>query len=209
MQPRMEVSEPGDNIELGTMREIQQIPTQKHPRDDMDEEQERPTKKNAERRHECRRLECRQDGSAAAITTSTASETAASPFASHSKVYDQNATENTVTIEIVDADNRRLGVVKHAGRLDNDRADALLQRPVKRPVRIRRGRSFSQAQLDDISDRSERSDKKAVKRIISLMIQATGQVMDKRCQWCERKHGAFEDCTKLDDERFPRCGNCV
>ena len=77
----MDVSEPGANIELGTSREIQQIPTQKHARDDMDEEQERPTKENAERRHECRRVDCRQDGSAAAITTSTASETVASETA--------------------------------------------------------------------------------------------------------------------------------
>ncbi len=45
-------------------------------------------------------------------------------------------------------------------------------------------------------------------KLVSCMIQATGEVMDRRCQYCKKNQGAFEDCIMLDNGLFQRCGNC-
>ncbi|OAQ58981.1 hypothetical protein VFPPC_16910 [Pochonia chlamydosporia 170] len=129
------------------------------------------------------------------------------PFAGHSitaREGHQDNTENTVVVSVNDADGSFIGNIEPVGQWDDKRVDSILQNAVLRPVRIRRGRPFDQSHLTAISNQS---DPEGVK-VISCMIQATGDVMDQRCQYCEKNWGIFEDCIKLKDRSFRRCGNC-
>ncbi|OAQ58249.1 hypothetical protein VFPPC_12217 [Pochonia chlamydosporia 170] len=129
------------------------------------------------------------------------------PFAGHSitaREGHQDNTENTVVVSVNDADGSFIGNIEPFGKWDDKRVDTILQNAVLRPVRIRRGRPFDQSHLTAISSQS---DPEGVK-VISCMIQATGDVMDQRCQYCEKNWGIFEDCVKLKDRSFRRCGNC-
>lgn len=113
-------------------------------------------------------------------------------------------TQHVVVVRVNDADDNCIGFIKQTGPWNNGCVDTMLQKTILRPVRIRRGRDFTENHLTAVSDRS---DAKGVK-IVSCMIQATGDVMNQRCQLCEKYQGVFEECIKVNDGLFRRCGNC-
>lgn len=115
-----------------------------------------------------------------------------------------NITQHVVVVRVNDADDNCIGFIKQTGPWNNGRVDTMLEKTILRPVRIRRGRDFTENHLTAVSDRS---DAKGVK-ILSCMIQATGDVMNQRCQLCEKYQGVFEECIKVNDGLFRRCGNC-
>lgn len=117
---------------------------------------------------------------------------------------DQNATKTIAVACVNDADNKRIGHIEQTGPWNNRHVDTILQKTILRPIKIRRGRRFTKQQLAAISDRS---DSKGVK-MVSCMIQATGDVMNQPCQHCEKNQGIFEECIKVNDELYRRCGNC-
>ncbi|KAG5979383.1 hypothetical protein E4U55_005237 [Claviceps digitariae] len=82
--------------------------------------------------------------------------------------------------------------------------EAIRNVPIKREVRIRCGRKFTQNHLATIYDRSE---PKGVKWL-GCMIQATGQVQQQKCHSCAKSQGVFDDCVILGGPFFQKCGNC-
>ncbi|KFA77493.1 hypothetical protein S40288_04263 [Stachybotrys chartarum IBT 40288] len=116
---------------------------------------------------------------------------------------DAHPTSAETLVNIVDADGDLIGPVH---RIDpwNQWVEAIQDMPIRRDVKIRRNRKFSQVHLDSIYDRTEA---KGV-RWLSCMIQATGEIQGKRCVSCEKNQGAFEDCIILGDDMFQKCGNC-
>ncbi|OAQ73498.2 hypothetical protein VFPPC_01198 [Pochonia chlamydosporia 170] len=86
----------------------------------------------------------------------------------------------------------------------NQWVEAIQDMPIKRQVKIRRGRKFTSDNLATIHDRS---DQKGVKWI-SCMIQATGEIQPRRCHSCDKNQGAFDDCIILGGPLFQKCGNC-
>jgi hypothetical protein len=108
-----------------------------------------------------------------------------------------------VIVDAVDADDNFIGPVQ---RIEpwNQWVDAVLKLPIRRPVKIRRGRRFREDHLATIYDRSEG---KGVKWL-SCMIQATGEVQSRRCHSCDKNQGAFEQCIIVGGDLLPKCGNC-
>lgn len=106
-------------------------------------------------------------------------------------------------VGVVDADGLFIGPVQ---RIEpwNQWVEAILELPIQRPVKIRRGRRFNETHLASIYERSEA---KGVKWL-SCLIQATGEVQTKRCQSCEKNQGAFDDCVIVGGDLFQKCGNC-
>ncbi|ODA77054.1 hypothetical protein RJ55_07572 [Drechmeria coniospora] len=125
------------------------------------------------------------------------------PGSAAAKLAPPSVDEADVLVNIVDADGNVIGPVRKVD--DWNQWVAEVQRmPVRRPVRIRRGRKFGQEHLAAIYERAE---SKGVKWL-SCMIQATGEVQAERCQSCDRNQGAFEECVILGGHLFQKCGNC-
>ncbi|KAG6002795.1 hypothetical protein E4U21_002752 [Claviceps maximensis] len=103
----------------------------------------------------------------------------------------------------VDCDGHVIGPIEEIEPW-NHWVEEIREVPIKRQVKIRRGRKFNQNHLATIYDRS---DPKGVKWI-ACMIQATGRVQQKRCHSCDKNQGVFEDCVILGGPLFPKCGNC-
>lgn len=114
-----------------------------------------------------------------------------------------SAPESVPLVEIVSHEGAVIGAVK---RIEpwNQFVQTILQFPIRRPVRIRPGRTFNANHLDSIY---ERVDARGT-RWLSCMIQATGTVQAQRCQSCEKDHGAFAECVVVGGPMFPKCGNC-
>ncbi|KAM4062645.1 hypothetical protein HRG_007474 [Hirsutella rhossiliensis] len=108
-----------------------------------------------------------------------------------------------VLVDVVDADGNVIGPVR---RIEpwNQWVKEIQDMPIKRAVKIRRGRKFNQDHLATIYDRSEG---KGVK-FVSSMIQATGEIQAQRCHSCDKNQGAFDDCIILGGPLFQKCGNC-
>lgn len=113
------------------------------------------------------------------------------------------ALDAEVLVNVTDADGRVIGPVK---RIDpwNQWVKAVQDLPIRRSVRIRRGRKFNQDHLATIYDRSEA---KGVKWL-SCMIQAIGDIQGQRCHSCDKNQGAFDDCIVIGGPLFQKCGNC-
>ncbi|KAG5941294.1 hypothetical protein E4U53_007435 [Claviceps sorghi] len=104
---------------------------------------------------------------------------------------------------VVDCDGHAIGPVEDVEPW-NHWVEAMRHVPVKREVKIRRGRKFTQNHLATIYERSE---PKGVKWI-ACMIQATGQLQQQRCHSCDKNQGVFDDCVILGGPLFQKCGNC-
>ncbi|CAM1509862.1 Fc.00g001970.m01.CDS01 [Cosmosporella sp. VM-42] len=115
----------------------------------------------------------------------------------------QNGDKEDVVVNVVDADGAVIGPVQ---RIEpwNQWVEAILDLPIRRPVKIRRGRRFNESHLATIYERTEA---KGVKWL-SCLIQATGEVQTKRCQSCDKNQGAFDDCIVVGGDLFQKCGNC-
>ncbi|KAH8713583.1 hypothetical protein HC256_006714 [Beauveria bassiana] len=116
--------------------------------------------------------------------------------------YDQpDGTHGTAVLKIIDSDGSHRGELKQVGVWGAKRVDSVLQKPVKRSVQLRKGRTFTQDHLNGICENGV--------KIISCMIQASGEVMEQPCRYCEKKNqGPFDQCIMVDDDHFRRCGNC-
>lgn len=119
----------------------------------------------------------------------------------------QNGTKNVdpkdVLVNVVDADGNVIGPIQRVEPW-NQWVQGILELPIQRPVKIRRGRRFNPSHLDGIYERAEA---KGVKWL-SCMIQAIGEVQSKRCISCEKNQGAFDDCIIVGGDLFQKCGNC-
>ncbi|KJZ69224.1 hypothetical protein HIM_11387 [Hirsutella minnesotensis 3608] len=106
-------------------------------------------------------------------------------------------------VHVTDADGNIVGPVE---RIEpwNKWVKEIQNLPIKRDVKIRRGREFNKDHLATIYDRSEG---KGVK-FLSCMVQATGEIQTQRCHSCDKKQGAFDDCIILGGPLFQKCGNC-
>ncbi|PHH59106.1 hypothetical protein CDD81_3801 [Ophiocordyceps australis] len=115
----------------------------------------------------------------------------------------QDGLSTETIVNVTDADGNVIGPVK---RIEpwNQWVREILHKPIKRSVKIRRGRKFNQDHLASIYDRSEG---KGVKWL-SCMIQATGDILPQRCHSCDKNQGAFDDCIVLGGPLFQKCGNC-
>ncbi|TQV89918.1 hypothetical protein IF1G_11418 [Cordyceps javanica] len=114
---------------------------------------------------------------------------------------EQDGIHGTVVLKIIDSDGSHRGDLRQVGIWGAKRVDSILQNPVKRPVQLRKGRVFTQVHLNSICENGV--------KIVSCMIQASGEVMKKPCTYCEKKNqGPFDQCIKIDDDHFRRCGNC-
>ncbi|KAG6034373.1 hypothetical protein E4U41_006559 [Claviceps citrina] len=106
-------------------------------------------------------------------------------------------------VNVVDFDGHVIGPIEEIEPW-NPWVEAIQDAPVKRQVKIRRGRKFTQDHLATIYDRSEA---KGIKWI-ACMIQATGQPQEKKCHSCDKNQGVFDDCVILGEPLFQKCGNC-
>lgn len=109
----------------------------------------------------------------------------------------------TGLVDIVDADSKVVGPVERVEPW-NQWVEAIQKLPIKRKVKIRRGRKFTPDHLAMIYDRSEA---KGV-RWLACMIQATGEIQPQRCHSCDKNQGAFDDCIVVGGPLFQKCGNC-
>ncbi|PNY24171.1 Uncharacterized protein TCAP_05899 [Tolypocladium capitatum] len=134
--------------------------------------------------------------SAAATAAAAAAVAAAAPAA----VREEPAE---ALVNVTDADGNIIGPVEKIEPW-NLWVKEILHMPVKRQVKIRRGRKFGQEHLATIYDRSEG---KGVKWL-SCMIQATGEIQPRRCHSCDKNQGAFDECIILGGPTFQKCGNC-
>ncbi|KAL6894833.1 hypothetical protein GGI43DRAFT_133418 [Trichoderma evansii] len=106
-------------------------------------------------------------------------------------------------VDLVDADGRVIGPINKTEPW-NQWVKAILGLPIKRPVKIRRGRKFTPDHLAGIYEHTEA---KGVKWL-SCMIQAIGEVQEQRCISCDKNQGAFDDCIIIGGPLFQKCGNC-
>ena len=113
------------------------------------------------------------------------------------------AESSQVLARLTDVDGHTIGPV-HRIEPWNQWVQVILQLPVLRDVKIRRGRKFTQENLQGIYERTEA---KGVKWL-ACMIQAIGAVQTTRCQSCEKNQGAFEQCVIIGGDLFQKCGNC-
>lgn len=106
-------------------------------------------------------------------------------------------------VDLVDADGRIIGPINKTEPW-NQWVKAILGLPIKRPVKIRRGRKFT---ADHLAGIYEHTEAKGVKWL-SCMIQAIGDVQQQRCISCDKNQGAFDDCIIIGGPLFQKCGNC-
>lgn len=106
-------------------------------------------------------------------------------------------------VDLVDADGRIIGPINKTEPW-NQWVKAILGLPIKRPVKIRRGRKFT---ADHLAGIYEHTEAKGVKWL-SCMIQAIGEVQEQRCISCDKNQGAFDDCIIIGGPLFQKCGNC-
>ncbi|KAM0518023.1 hypothetical protein ACHAPE_004425 [Trichoderma viride] len=106
-------------------------------------------------------------------------------------------------VDLVDADGRIIGPINKTEPW-NQWVKAILGLPIKRPVKIRRGRKFT---ADHLAGIYEHTEAKGVKWL-SCMIQAIGDVQEQRCISCDKNQGAFDDCIIVGGPLFQKCGNC-
>ncbi|KAH6603696.1 hypothetical protein Trco_008471 [Trichoderma cornu-damae] len=140
----------------------------------------------------------------AMVTRQGAAKTPIAPLApsySSSKGVMQEPAE--ALVDLVDADGRVIGSINKTEPW-NQWVKAVLGLPIKRPVKIRRGRKFTAEHLAGIYENTE---PKGVKWL-SCMIQAIGEVQGRRCVSCDKNQGAFDDCIIVGGPLFQKCGNC-
>lgn len=106
-------------------------------------------------------------------------------------------------VDLVDADGRVIGPINKTEPW-NQWVKAILGLPIKRPVKIRRGRKFT---TDHLAGIYEHTEAKGVKWL-SCMIQAIGEIQEQRCISCDKNQGAFDDCIIIGGPLFQKCGNC-
>ncbi|EGR50314.1 uncharacterized protein TRIREDRAFT_76250 [Trichoderma reesei QM6a] len=117
---------------------------------------------------------------------------------------DQAGTRDPVfLVNLVDADDQVIGPI-YKTEPWNQWVKAILNMPIKRDVKVRRGRKFTTDHLTAIYDHTEA---KGVKWL-SCMIQAIGEIQGKRCLSCNKNQGAFDDCIIIGTPLFQKCGNC-
>ncbi|KAL7788353.1 hypothetical protein V8C37DRAFT_235799 [Trichoderma ceciliae] len=106
-------------------------------------------------------------------------------------------------VDLVDADGRVIGPINKTEPW-NQWVKAILGLPIKRPVKVRRGRKFT---TDHLAGIYEHTEAKGVKWL-SCMIQAIGEIQEQRCISCDKNQGAFDDCIIIGGPLFQKCGNC-
>ncbi|XWX00660.1 hypothetical protein V2A60_008681 [Cordyceps javanica] len=65
---------------------------------------------------------------------------------------EQDGIHGTVVLKIIDSDGSHKGDLRQVGVWGAKRVDSILQNPVKRPVRLRKGRTFTQVHLNGICE---------------------------------------------------------
>ncbi|KAL7935877.1 hypothetical protein V8C35DRAFT_263739 [Trichoderma chlorosporum] len=140
----------------------------------------------------------------AVVTRQVAAKTPIAPIAPSSSSFKGILQEPTeALVDIVDADGRVIGPINKTEPW-NQWVKAILSLPIKRPVKIRRGRKFT---TDHLAGIYEHTEAKGVKWL-SCMIQAIGEVQGQRCISCDKNQGAFDDCIIIGGPLFQKCGNC-
>ncbi|KAF5985953.1 hypothetical protein FBULB1_2685 [Fusarium bulbicola] len=115
--------------------------------------------------------------------------------------HDNGGAESLV--DIVDADGNVIGPVQPLEPW-NPWVERIQELEIRRPVKIRRGRSFNDTHLAEIYEPTQPKEF----RWLSCMIQATGAIQAKRCLSCDKNQGAFDDCIIVGGDLFQKCGNC-
>ncbi len=186
----------------GLLHEAEESASRKRDRYDR-EEQTEPNKKkmrSATAASLCERHSDDEEGSSAVVRADRAIESSA-PSREEGAYGEEEGTHGTVVLNIIDSDGAHQGELKQVGVWGAKRVDRVLQKPVKRPVQLRKGRTFTQDHLNSICENGV--------KIVSCMIQASGEVMEQPCTYCEKKNqGPFDQCIMVDDDHFRRCGNC-
>ncbi|KAK4443255.1 hypothetical protein QBC34DRAFT_417327 [Podospora aff. communis PSN243] len=88
--------------------------------------------------------------------------------------------------------------------LDNHWAHEVLNLPVRRPLRLRHGKSLN----PDLKEAIYRPTDAKGARWLACEIQATGEEQADPCQKCVKGTGPFQECVALGTTHLPRCGNC-
>jgi hypothetical protein len=118
---------------------------------------------------------------------------------------DQDSMSYSVLIHLHDHNNQPIKDLDFVGSWGNDRVDRILRQPLQRDViKLRPGRSLNTIRPHEIT----KIPNVRPYRIVSCLIQATGDVMKQRCNKCDNNQGVFELCVKLDDKQCQRYGNC-
>lgn len=186
----------------GLLHKAEESASRKRDRYDR-EEQTEPNKKkmrSATAASLCERHSDDEEGSSAVVRADRAIESSA-PSREEGAYGEEEGTHGTVVLNIIDSDGAHQGELKQVGVWGAKRVDRVLQKPVKRPVQLRKGRTFTQDHLNSIRENGV--------KIVSCMIQASGTVMEQACTYCEKKNqGPFDQCIMVDDDHFRRCGNC-
>ncbi|RFU78187.1 hypothetical protein TARUN_4036 [Trichoderma arundinaceum] len=140
----------------------------------------------------------------AIITRQVAAKTPIAPVVTSSSAFKGILQEPVeALVDLVDADGRVIGPINKTEPW-NQWVKAILGLPIKRPVKIRRGRKFT---TDHLAGIYEHTEAKGVKWL-SCMIQAIGEIQEQRCISCDKNQGAFDDCIIIGGPLFQKCGNC-
>ncbi|GAB1321068.1 hypothetical protein MFIFM68171_11278 [Madurella fahalii] len=108
-------------------------------------------------------------------------------------------------VEVYDESGELVGQLLPIDR-SNQLVERIMNLPIKRPVRLRKGRKFTAQDLE--LTRHPPADDKRGAKWLSFYIQATGEVQARPCQGCSINNGLYQECIVVDDGDFPRCGNC-
>lgn len=202
--PRRQINHPAvsNSGQAGLLHKAEESASRKRGGYNQDEQAE-PNKKKKRSTAALSPAEQHSDaegGSSAAIRPDRVVESSTSPREEGPK-DGEGGTHSTVVLQIIDSDGSHKGELKQVGVWGTKRVDSILQKPVKRPVQLRKGRTFTRDHLNGICENGV--------RIVSCMIQASGEAMQQPCTYCEKKNqGPFEQCIMVDDDLFRRCGNC-
>ncbi|KAL5090218.1 hypothetical protein Trisim1_004738 [Trichoderma cf. simile WF8] len=139
----------------------------------------------------------------AVVTRNVAAKTPITPIIPSSSFKGLLQEPVEALVDLVDADGRVIGPINKTEPW-NQWVKAILGLPIKRPVKIRRGRKFT---TDHLAGIYEHTEAKGVKWL-SCMIQAIGEVQAQRCISCDKNQGAFDDCIIIGGPLFQKCGNC-
>ncbi|UKZ53012.1 hypothetical protein TrVGV298_006799 [Trichoderma virens] len=139
----------------------------------------------------------------AVVTRQVAAKTPIAPIAPSSSLKGILQEPVEALVDLVDADGRVIGPINKTEPW-NQWVKAILGLPIKRSVKIRRGRKFT---TDHLAGIYEHTEAKGVKWL-SCMIQAIGDIQAQRCISCDKNQGAFDDCIIIGGPLFQKCGNC-
>jgi len=106
-------------------------------------------------------------------------------------------------IDVLDGSGEKVDRLRRI-ELTSHWASEVISLPIRRPIRLRPGKTFTADIVDSIY---QPTDAKGA-RWLSCEIQATGEEQAEPCQKCVRATGPFQECVSISTEHLPRCGNC-